>query len=322
MSMALIQPGFSRALLITLILTAGFGASACADPGGKSGEQTTTQKASGKEIEDAAISIAGRRYQLRNAMQFSLPEALREISGLTLDDEARLYAHDDERAIIYQIDYAAGRILKRFALEGSLRGDFEGIAWLDGMLYMTTSRGVLHEFPVGAADSIVPYRLVTDALNCEVEGLSRLARASALIAACKNRPKGKKALHFHHWRPGAAAWSEKPALRLKRSEFDASFARLAVDRPEKFQPTAITSTPEGHLLVISGPQKVLLEFTADGTPVAAARIDPDRHRQPEGIAMTANGTILIADEGDNKGASRSAARLSIYRPDPTSGERQ
>jgi uncharacterized protein YjiK len=321
--MARTQAGFSRPLLITLILTSGFGASACAEPGGESGNKRSTQDAPAyEEAEGSAFSIAGRRYQLRNAAQFGLPEALREISGLTLDDEARLYAHDDERAIIYQIDYAAGRILKRFALAGGLRGDFEGIAWLDGMLYMTTSRGVLHEFPVGAADTFVPYRLVTDALNCEVEGLSHFAETSALIAACKNRPKGKKALHFHDWRPGDTTWSEQPALRLKRSEFAASFERLAVERPEKFQPTAITTTPEGHLLVIAGPQKVLLEFTADGTPVAAARIDPERHRQPEGIAMTANGTILIADEGDNKGPSRSAARLSVYRPDPTSGERR
>ena len=308
--------------MITLISMTGLSTSACAEPGAGSEERKSAKEDAGREAEGETFSIAGRHYQLHDALQYALPDALREISGLTLDNDARLYAHDDERAIVYQIDYGNGRILKRFALEGGLRGDFEGIAWLDGMLYMTTSSGVLHEFAVGAADAFVPYRLVTDELDCEVEGLGRLADTSALLAACKNRPKGKKALHFYDWRPGDEAWPKEPAIKMKRSGFDASFERLAAERPGKFQPTAITATPEGHLLVIAGPQKVLLEFTADGEPVAAAKIDPDRHRQPEGIAMTASGTLIIADEGDNKGASRSAARLTIYRPDPTSGDTQ
>jgi len=269
-----------------------------------------------------SFSIAGHNYRPEYATRFKLPKVLREISGLTLDDEERLYGHDDERAIVYQIDYGAGRIHKRFGLSGNPKADFEGIAWLDGRLFMTTSEGRLFEFPAAAADAVVPFQTHTDGLGCEVEGLTRTADRQALIAACKNRPKGKKALHLHRWQPGDAQWSEPPAIRVKRSQFDPLFERLGLPRPDKFQPTAVTVTHEGHFLLIAGPQKVLLELTATGSPVAAARLDADQHRQPEGIAITASGVLIIADEGDNRGANKSRGRLTIYRPEPSDAARR
>ena len=47
--------------------------------------------------------------------RWELPKELNEISGLAVDSEGRLFAHDDERAIIYQLDPATHRVVKRFA---------------------------------------------------------------------------------------------------------------------------------------------------------------------------------------------------------------
>jgi len=264
----------------------------------------------------ASFTIAGHTYQASNRTQFKLPKVLREISGLTLDDDARLYGHNDEQAIVYLIDYRAGQVLQRFGLEGGLEADLEGIAWLDGRLFMTTSRGRLYEFPAGAPDTVVAYEVHTDGLDCEVEGLTRSVDHNALIGACKNRPDDKQALHFHRWQPGDAQWSEEPTMKIKRSTFDTLFERMGIPRPEKFQPTAITSTPSGNLLFIAGPQKLLMEITPRGMPLAVARLDATMHRQPEGIAITSEGTLIIADEGDNRGSSKSRGRLTVYEPDP------
>lgn len=268
-----------------------------------------------------AMVIAGHTYRAENSTQFVLPGVLTEISGLTLDDAGRLYAHDDERGIVYQIDYQAGHVLARFGLGAGLREDFEGIAWLAGRLYMTTSKGQLFAFAVGAPDSMVSYETHTQGLDCEVEGLTRSVDGTALLAACKNRPKGRKALHLHRWQPGDEGWYEEPAVRIQRSQFNDLFESLGIDRPEKFQPTAVSATPGGNLLLIAGPQKVLLEFTVDGTPVAVAPLRREKHRQPEGIAITNEGILIIADEGDNKGSNRTPGMLTVYRPD-TEGQNQ
>ena len=50
------------------------------------------------------------------AQQRRLPRRLREISGLAVTSDGRLFGHDDERAVIYEIDVEGGQIVKSFAI--------------------------------------------------------------------------------------------------------------------------------------------------------------------------------------------------------------
>jgi uncharacterized protein YjiK len=258
------------------------------------------------------MTIGGYGYPVSESVRYKLPKALREISGLTLDDEGHLYGHADERGIVYRIDYRKGQVVSRFALEGDVRADFEGIAWLNEHLYLTTSNGRIYRTRPGSADAWMPFHAYDAELDCEVESLARDPSANRLLAACKNRPDGGKALHIYAWNPENGRWSAAPIIRLKRSALTDVFAGIGLPSPKKLQPTAMTTTSTGNLLLIAGPQKVLLELSPTGEPIAAARLDPGAHRQPEGLEMTAEGTLIIADEGDNKGANKSRGRLSIY----------
>ena len=54
---------------------------------------------------------------------------MREISGLTLTDDDRLFGIADEEAIVYELDSTEGRLVKTFALgDPVVLGDFEGLA--------------------------------------------------------------------------------------------------------------------------------------------------------------------------------------------------
>ena len=58
-----------------------------------------------------------------------LPDRLHEVSALAMTADRELFAVDDEQAVIYQIDYTSGRLVKAFALGRPVeRGDFEGLA--------------------------------------------------------------------------------------------------------------------------------------------------------------------------------------------------
>src|SRR5882762_6336402 len=60
-----------------------------------------------------------------DAVRWNLPKRLNEISGLALSADARLFAHDDERGVIYQIDWRHGRLTKAFSLgDPPPRADF------------------------------------------------------------------------------------------------------------------------------------------------------------------------------------------------------
>ncbi len=118
-----------------------------------------------------------------------LPRALEEISGLATTPDGRLFAHDDERAIVYQIDPENGEILKAFSVGTmGIRGDFEGIAVAGERFFLATSAGQIVEFREGAADSSVGYRIHSLGLGnlCELEGLAFDEAAGALLLPCKN----------------------------------------------------------------------------------------------------------------------------------------
>jgi hypothetical protein len=54
-------------------------------------------------------------------------------------------------------------------------------------------------------------------------------------------------------------------------------------------------------------QNALAEIGYDGTVLHVRTLDPDRHRQTEGIELTTDGRMLLGDEGAGK-----RARLSVY----------
>lgn len=262
----------------------------------------------------AGFELGGYQYDPDRAIRLKLPKVLREISGLTLDDSNRLYGHNDEKGIVYQIDYSAGRVVKRFALAGGVKEDFEGIAWLDGLLYLITSKGILFETSIGEPDEMVPYRKLTNGIDCEIEGLSAAPDNRSILAVCKNIIADDKDIHIHRWQVGEKDWDARPALQIAEPVWRRLLENHGLKPPKKIQPTGLTRTPEGNLIIVASRQHLLLEITATGEPVGAAGLNPKRHRQPEGLAISADGRLLIADEGDNKGSNKSRGILSVYEP--------
>ena len=119
--------------------------------------------------------------------QWALPDSLREISGLALTGDDRLLAVNDEEAIVYEIDYDDGRLVKAFALgEPTLRGDFEGIAVLGGRVWLMTSDGVLYVADEGGDGERVAYQRYVTKLGdkCELEGLAEIQVRGTLALLC------------------------------------------------------------------------------------------------------------------------------------------
>ena len=82
------------------------------------------------------------------------------------------------------------------------------------------------------------------------------------------------------------------------------------NRINRFNPSGIAVSPRnGNLLLVAAKQKALLEITMAGDLVKVFTLPMQRyHRQTEGIALFANGTLILADEGGNK-----RGRLGVYR---------
>lgn len=242
-----------------------------------------------------------------------LPSRLRETSGLALTEDGRLLTHDDERAVVYEVDAQEGTLRKGFGLGDPVeRGDFEGIATARGLVYLVTSDGKIYETPEGENDERTRFEAYDTGLGrrCEVEGLAFDPDRDALLLACKN-PR-EEALE------GSVAifgWSfVSRALVPHPIRVDMRALAEPIGAP-RFQPSGIARIEAtGTYLLVAGPQAAVAEVSPTGDVLAVRRLDPTRHPQAEGIAVTTDGRLAIVDEGgDGRG------RITIYSTRPNGG---
>ena len=236
-----------------------------------------------------------------------LTHTLREISGLAADTKGRLFAHDDERGVVYHLDAMTGSVLKRFILGRSMvTEDFEGIAIAGHYMYLVTSAGVLYQFREGKDGQRVEYRVIRTGLNRDnnVEGLCYDSDSNSLLLACKGNPgkgyRDKRAVYAFDLQ--RQTLEPRPRLLLDERRLK------SIAKGKHVQPSGIERHPfTGNYFIVASQGSMLVEMTPKGKMVSAARLDADRHAQPEGITFLPNGDLLISDEGKKHG------RLTLYR---------
>jgi uncharacterized protein YjiK len=235
-----------------------------------------------------------------------MPPQLNEISGLALTARGTVLTHDDNVGRVYEIDPKSGILLKSFSLLGNPKGDFEAITIVGTDIYLMTSDGKLFKFREGTDGAQVPYSTYDTGLGeqCEFEGLTFEPDSSRLLMVCK-RFLDKEAPHalliFRLPLPlgNRASVSE---MRIPIQEVAGS------NHWKNFHASDINIDPAtGNYVIIASREKGLVVVTPDGDVVRSEEI-PGEHRQPEGVAITRDGILLISDEANVK-----PAVITLYR---------
>jgi uncharacterized protein YjiK len=239
-----------------------------------------------------------------------LPGRLDEVSGLATTPDGRLFAHDDERGRVHEIDPGSGEVGKRFDLAGGEVGDdFEGLAVVGERFFLVSSRGLLYEFREVGDREETQYR-VTDSgvgATCEIEGLDYHPASDALLLACKASTSAPGSIVVHRL-PLDPAAPRPPSIVVERS----ALAALGLD-PD-FAPSSIAVDPGGTLVLASATTEALLEVDTTGAALSGVRLPRGRHQQPEGLAFGPGGALLVADE--RNGAD---PKLTAYGPSAAPG---
>jgi len=238
--------------------------------------------------------------------QWKLPSRLKEISGLALSPDGRLFSVDDEEAVIYEIDYSKGKIVKEFALgKPVLQGDFEGIAYLNDRLLLITSDGLLYSAVEGQDGQHVSYEKIDTELGeeCEIEGLAQDPDQARLLIVCKKMHDDDDGLAIFVWQLGDGHGKNDGRIKLPVNDI------LAQLETGKVHPSGIAIDPHsGSLYIIAARQRALIELDSEGGFISAGKLPhKKRHRQPEGVEISLAGELIISDEGDG-----SRARLAVY----------
>ena len=265
----------------------------------------------------ALLLLAGRsaaqgpsalaHYDLRGSgdSRVELGKNLAELSGLAFTADGRLLAHGDEKAVISQVDPADGAPLERFSFTGQhgvLHGDFEDIQVVGERIFLVTSGGELYEGRERSdGGGVEPVRLSGGLEGvCSVEGMTWDQPSRSLLLLCKQ-------VRSKRWRNDVVVLSvssetgridRQPRMIIPEKEL------ARVTGAQHFNGTAMTRHPTtGTYILIAGPQHAFAEVDGRGRVLAGGRLDPERHRQPESIAIASDRTLLIGDEAAGKTAT-------------------
>ena len=242
-----------------------------------------------------------------------LPKALDEVSGLAFASDNSLLAHGDERAVFWRYDLARRHASEQFALGNGrtvLRDDFEDVAVAGDRLFVTTGKGMIYEgrvAPAGRTGRAVQ-RTRGFEQNCEVEGMTYDPDTRSLLLLCKNARTRRWKNQVIILAVSVDTWRFEARPRALVSEHDIQ----RVTGARRFHGSGMVRHPRtGTLLLVAGPERTYLELGPTGAVLGGGKLDRDRHRQPEGIAVAPDLTVLIADEAAGHRASITAY---AYRP--------
>jgi len=233
-----------------------------------------------------------------SSRRMDLPNSLREISGLAMDSDSRLFAHNDEEGIIFEIDIARGTIVKQFSI--GEEDDFEGLAIAGSKFYMVNSSGVVYEFGEGSPGETVRYTTYTTSLsaNYDVEGLCYDPHTASLLLACKGysglRNTGQKAVFSFSLETHRLA--KEPRFLLSISDLERRLGGKPF-RPSSIEFNTVTQT----FFILDSELRSVAEVSQSGSLLNAFRLDKSLHPQPEGITFDGKGNMIISDEGSKKG---------------------
>ncbi|MBK7861776.1 MAG: SdiA-regulated domain-containing protein [Archangiaceae bacterium] len=232
-----------------------------------------------------------------NAPQHSyeLAPELGEISDLALAaDGQSLWAVHDEQPTLFRIGFD-GQVLEQVDL--GKKGDYESVAQVGDSVYVGRSDGeilVVDPKAQKVLERIDVHRRV--GMACDMEGMAFDPKGQRLLLSCKNeslksRQNGKA---YELWEVSLDTKKVKkePAYEIAEKALD----QVGV-KGKEFAPSGIAVHPKtGDLYLVSSRGKMMVVVGQDGEVKSAEDVDQKVHRQLEGIAFAADGTMYLSDE--------------------------
>jgi uncharacterized protein YjiK len=180
-----------------------------------------------------------------------------------------------------------------------LKGDFEGLTYVDGTFYAVTADGLLYSFEEGTNNSVVQAIKYKTGLTSDndVEGLCFDSITKTLLLACKNYPgtglKQSRAIYSFD-------------IEEKKINAEPTFVINLLDLKKRFKvqdfsPSAIEFQKQSDsFFILSSDEKSIIQMSRSGEIIDFGNLVSINHRQPEGLSFLSDGTMIISDEASNK----------------------
>lgn len=245
-------------------------------------------------------------YNLSAPKIIELSPSLDEISGIAYyAKDTSVFAIIDEAGILFKISLNNPKNVKSW--EFSKKRDYEDLLLIDSFFYALVSNGDIVKIMFNE-NSLETFKIdFPDASKKknEFESLAKI-NDSTLALICKDCEDDKKS------NVSSYLLNLKDTSEPFKTYIDFSMAELIskTGMKGKFKPSAAAVHPlTGDIYIISSIQKLLLITDSEGNFKEVYKLNPEIYKQPEGIAFTPQGDMIISNEFAEIGA----ATLLLFR---------
>lgn len=239
-----------------------------------------------------------RQYDLNHPYTIDLPKQLDEISGIEYySKDTSVFAISDATGWLYKIFLRHNLTTQKWKF--GKNADYEDLQLVDSLFYILESSGDIIRIKFYSADSLHTdiFKFPGKGKN-EFESMYYDKESGNLIMICKDCDNDKKT--------SVSAW----AFNIKDSSYQlatisvtvAPIAKsLGLDKI-KFKPSATAINPLTHeLFILASVNKALIIADSSGQVKEVYPLNPALYKQPEGIAFTPRGDLLISNESNQSG---------------------
>lgn len=216
---------------------------------------------------------------------WEFPEELQEVSGIAPYREHIIAAVQDELGVIYLYDLERGKIIKEIPFAGT--GDYEALTLVEETAYVANSRGDIFEVKNFVDRPVLNTFQTPLSERNDVEGLGYDPLKNRLLFGLKG--------------PSLESGRQKQvyAYDLQKGQFSHVFGIVQQQQPlTRFFPSEIAVNPDsGEVLLLEAENPQLLKLDRSGSVKEHYYLDRKKFPQPEAMAFTQDGHLLIASEG-------------------------
>lgn len=236
-------------------------------------------------------------YSMDEMTTVTLPEKLKEISGLEWVGENQLWAVEDESAEIFQINPKTGEILEK--MKFGKKADFEDLVVIEGTAWVMQSNGDIYRVtnPFGETSETTQFQFPSIGKR-DMEAMLASEEGRALWLFCKECKidEGTEEASVFRFDLETLQFDSLPFNKLERKDL-APLLQNQSSKPLKIQPSAAAFHPiEKKIYMISSTGNWLSILDADLNPLETHWLNPMLFKQPEGITFDPDGNLYISNE--------------------------
>jgi len=248
--------------------------------------------------------VSGSPIQV--AQRWEMPAVLKEISGVAYIDDNRMACVQDEQGKIYIYNPKKKEVEKEIPFAPT--GDYEGIAIAGNTAFVLRADGRLFEIlNYNTKPSVVEHATPLTEKQ-DVEGLAYDKKNNRLLLAIKGyepNTKDYKGIYAFDLKTQKMAADPVYKVDLMHTIWKDSKGK------QKMEPSDLDIHPlTGDIYITDGAKPKLLIMDTAGNMKSLFPLDESKFPQPEGVAFTPEGELIISSEGKNGSGSISKVLIT------------